>query len=468
MLGIGYMFMRRPILAALALCGTGFLLWSAAVQAERPLWRYLLPAWGLVMILHAWWLTRRTQTERLVALAEPTPVRRARFFAVTAAAIVLLTVTWFRLDAWWIAGDAETAHARGDCEGATAAIDELDAVHRVAFGPAVLQAEEEREACDLLLTALDESAEAPTDAAATIEAYLEHPGARWDGAGPKRAEFLLDAAILDSSPNLSTVEEAFTQLSATLEAHPGQSGNVEDTVERFMADLESAPSCTGYTIDDWLAAQEWDAKELTEPIAAAAGQVPVRLLGCAQERAESDTVSAGILFREFLTAYPDHELAGAAADGILASGSYCANPVAYPGALSADGAGPHPMQLVGGWGAEGRGFPDSWLGATAAETALVVCVDAEVGEFQETCQYRRPSGDTFWAGFFAHRFTIKAYALQTGEVVADYAREIGNPCPDTLDGTYSTIYFSISDTSMTMASEYSDADFRGMFNDLMA
>ncbi|MDA1361042.1 hypothetical protein O1R50_15530 [Glycomyces luteolus] len=468
MLGIGYMFMRRPILAALALSGTGFLVWSAAVQTEQPLWRYLLPAWGLAMILHAWRLTRRTRPDHLVAIAEPTPVRRARCFAVTAAAIVVLTVSWFHLDAWWIARGAETAHAAGDCEAATAAIDTLDAVHRVAFGPVVLRAEEEREACELLLTALDEArAEAPTDAADAIETYLEHPGARWDGAGPKRAEFLLDAAILDSHPDLSTVEEAFAQLSATLEEHPGQSGTVEATVERFMADLAEAPSCTGHTVDDWLAAQDWDAEELTAPIAAAADQVPVRMLGCAQERAGGDAEGAGILFREFLTAYPDHELAGEAADGILASGTYCADPVAYRGAPAADGAGPHPMQLVGAWGAEGRGFPDSWLATTAAETALVVCVDAEVGEFQDSCMYRAPSGDTFWATFFAHRFTIKAYSLQTGEVVADYAREIGNACPNRLDGTYTSIYISVSDTSMTMASEYTDEQFRNMFAGLM-
>jgi hypothetical protein len=125
------------------------------------------------------------------------------------------------------------------------------------------------------------------------------------------------------------------------------------------------------------------------------------------------------------------------------------------------------MQLVGAWTAEGRGFPDSWLATTAAETALVVCVDAEVGEFQESCRYRRPDGSTYWAGFFAHRFTIEAYSLKTGELVDEYAREIGDPCPNTLDGTFTTIYFSYSDTSMTMASEYSDEDYRNMFAGLM-
>jgi len=461
MLGLGYMFMRRPILAALALSGTGFLLWSAAVQTENPLWRYLLPAWGLVMIVHAWWLTRRTRVERLVG---EDPARRPRFFAVTAAALVLLTVAWFRLDAWWIAHDAESAHEAGDCVEANAAIDEFDAVHRVAFGPAVLRGEEEHEACDLLLAALEES---PTDAAATMATYLEHPGALWDGAGPKRAEFLFEAALLDGEPNLATVERGFTQLTDTLEAHPDQADTVETTVTAFMDDLAKAPSpCTGHAVDDWLARKTWDSEAISAPIKAAAGQIPDRLLDCALERTETRDGDAATLFREFLTTYPDHERAGEAADGVLASGTYCADPVAYPAAPDAGGPGPHPMQLVGAYPAAGRGFPDSWLAATAAETALVVCVEAEVGEFQDSCQYRRPDGSTFWASFSAHRFTIAAYSLKTGELVDEYAREIGDPCPNRLDGTFETISFYVSDSFMSMASEYTDEDFRNMFTRL--
>ncbi|WP_026929812.1 hypothetical protein [Glycomyces tenuis] len=464
MLGIGYMFMRRPILAALALVGTGFLLWSAAVQTENPLWRTLLPAWGLAMVLHAWWLTRRTRVERLVDLVEPDPARRPRFFAVTAASLVLLTVAWFRFDAWWIAHDAATAHAEGDCDRATTALESLDAVHRVAFGPITLRGEEETEACELLLTALDE---APADGADTIEEYMAHPGALWDGAGPQRAEFLFDAAMAAEEPNLSTVEEAFAQLSTTLERLPGRSETVRSTVERFMAGLAEAPPCEGHKVDDWLSDQTWDEPELTEPVAAASGQVPVRMLGCAQDRtASGDDAGAGVLYREFLAEYPEHELAGEAADGVLDSGAYCGDPVAYQGAPEYGGEGPHPMRMFG-WTAEGRDFPDSWLAETADETALVVCVEAELGEFQESCRYASPS-QTFWAVFYAHKFDIKAYEFRTGGLVADYTREIGDPCPNRLDGTYDTIYLSAStDGTMMMASEYTDEDFRGMFSELM-
>lgn len=482
MLGLGYVLMRRPVLAVLALCGTGFLVWSAAVQTENPLWRYLLPAWGLVMILHAWLLTRRTRPSRLidpVVLARPPksavlfgapgpdPTRLPRVFAVTAAALVLVTVVWFRFDAWWIAEDAQAAHVAGDCEAATASVDRLDAVHRVAFGPVVLRGEEEREACDLLLTALEEGREAPTDAAATIEQYLDHPGARWDGAGPQRAQFLLESALLDSNPQSAVLQEAFDQLTATLDEHPDQSDTVESTVEGFMADLAEARPCTGYAVDEWLAAQSWDAPELTEPVAAVADQVPVRHLNCAKETAGIDGGTGAASFREFLNRYPDHELAGEAADGVLASGTYCTDPIAYEGAPDPGGAGPHPMQLVGTWGAEGRGFPDSWLAQSAAETALAVCVEAEGGEFQEVCRYQRSDGSIFSAFFFAHRFTITAYALRTGEVVEEYAREIGNPCPSTLDGTFNTIFITVSDSSMSMASEYTDEQFRNMFSPLM-
>ncbi|MQM26022.1 hypothetical protein [Glycomyces albidus] len=462
MLGIGYMLMRRPIAAAVALAGTGFLLWSAAVQTENPLWRFLLPAWGLAMIVHAWWLTRRTRPEPLVDLVEPDPARRPRFFAATAASLVLLTLGWFRFDAWWISRDAETAHAAGDCERATAVLERFDAVHRVAFGPITLRGEEEREACALLLAALDEP---PTEAADTVAEYMAHPGAEWDGAGAKRAEFLLDASMTPGEPELSTIEEAFGMLTSTLEEHPDQAGTVRAAVEEFMADLAEAPACNGYAVDDWMAGRTWDEPALAEPVAAASDQVPVRMLQCAQDRTESeDLPGAGILYREFLAAYPGHELAGEAADGILDSGAYCGDPVAYPGAPEYEGAGPHPMRLVGGWTAEGRGFPESWLGATADETQLVVCVDAEVGGFQDSCRY----GDgSFTAVFWAHKFTIKAYELRTGELVSEYTREIGDPCPDYLDGTYSTVYVYWSGDMLGMASEFTDAEFRGMFADLV-
>jgi hypothetical protein len=415
------------------------------------------------MILHAWWLTRRTRPEHLVDLVEPDPARRPRIFALTAAALVLLTLGWFRLDAWWIVHDSEAAHAHGDCVSATTALESLDAVHRVAYGPITLRADEEREACDILVEALDQT---PHDAAATIEAYMAHPGAVWDGAGVQRAEYLLAIALSGEDPNLATVERAFEQLTATLDEHPDQSETVRNTVEALLADLVQAPPCTGYEIDFWLAEQTWDRPEITEPIAAAADRVPVRMLRCAQDRTDEDVQGAGILYREFLTAYPDHPLAGEAANGILDSGSYCTDPVAYQGAPAFDGPGPHPMQLVGSWDAEGRGFPDSWLATSAKETELVVCVDAEVGEFQDSCQYSGSRG-TFWGVFYAHKFTIKAYSLKTGELVTEYDREIGEACPSRLDGTYSTIYLYSSDDMLMLASEYTDEDFRGMFADLM-
>ena len=70
--------------------------------------------------------------------------------------------------------------------------------------------------------------------------------------------------------------------------------------------------------------------------------------------------------------------------------------------------------------------------------------------------------------FYAHKFTIKAYEFKTGKLVEDYTREIGNPCPNELDGTFNTIYLYSSDTMLMMASEYTDADFREMFADLVS
>ncbi|MEU6246727.1 hypothetical protein [Glycomyces sp. NPDC047010] len=462
MLGIGYMLMRRPVLAAAALCGTGFLVWSAAVQVENPLWRFMLPAWGLAAILHAWWLTRRTVPSPLV---DPSgAVRRLRYFAVTAAALVLLSLGWFRIDAWWTVHDAEAAQAAGDCADAVAALDTLDAVHRVAFGPVTVRADEEREACEILLAALEE---APSEAAAGLAEYLEHPGALWDGAGPERAARLLEAAAAGGALDLTDVGNAFAQLETVLDETPGQAGAVRGVVEAFMADLADMPPCHGYAADHWLAEQDWDATELTEPVAAAAADAPVRTLRCGQEWADGgDLEEAAVLYREFLAEYPGHELAAEAADGVLDTGSYCADPVAYTGAPAYSGRGPHPMRLQGTT-SEDRGFPAGWLGADAAGTELVVCVTAEVGDFQDSCRYQRSDGSLLWATFYAHRFNITAYELRTGEAVADYSRQIGEPCPDTMDGTYSTVYFSYYGDFMSLASEYTDAEFRGMFSGIV-
>lgn len=462
MLGIGYMLLRRPILAVVALCGTGFLTWSAAVQVENPLWRFLLPAWGLAMILHAWWLTRRTVPSVLVDPAGA--VRRLRFFAGTAAALVLLSLGWFRIDAWWIVHDAEAAQAAGDCEDAVAALGTLDAVHRVAFGPVTTRADEEREACGILLAALEE---APSEAAEGLGEYLEHPGALWDGAGPERAALLLEAAAEGGALDLTDVENAFAQLETTLDEHPGQAGAVRGVVEAFTAGLVDMPPCHGYAADHWLAEQDWDAPELAEPAAAAAADAPVRTLRCGQEWADGgDLETAAALYREFLTEYPEHELAAEAADGVLDTGSYCADPVAYPGAPAYSGRGPHPMRLQGTT-SEDRGFPAEWLGEDAAGTELVVCVTAEVGDYQDSCRYQRSDGSTLWATFYAHRFDITAYELRTGEEVAAYSRQIGKACPDTMDNTYSTVYFSYSGDFMSLASEYTDAEFRGMFSGIV-
>ena len=227
--------------------------------------------------------------------------------------------------------------------------------------------------------------------------------------------------------------------------------------------------CKGYKVDVWLASQSWAEPELTEPVAAASDQVPVRMLGCAQDRtATGDAVGAGILFREFLTGYPDHELAGEAATGIVGWA---------PTATTRSPTGTPPNTAVrrptrcGCSQPGGARLPRLLAGDDPRTTRRSSCARrSEVGEFQESCQLpfalRRPP---FGASSMPTSSPSRPTSSRAGKLVEDYTREIGNPCPNELDGTFNTIYFFVVRQPRSgWPREYTDADFRGLFADLVS
>lgn len=472
LLGIGYMLMRRPRLAIVSLIGSISLLSLIALYPHVVVWRLLLPVWWVALVLHAW---QSAPNARPVFFSERSPVWLQRVLA--AACLMLVSLAWLRIDTWTIVRDAETPHADGDCERAVSSLRWLSTAHGTAYGSLVSRGESEREACELLLTALDES-EGPASATG-LGAYLDHPGALWEGAGPRRAELLLDEALgeirwggvkvlEDDSPAWGTVEEAFAQLSTTLQDKPGQSEPVSAVVESFLADLAKAPPCKAKEIDTWLLAQTWEEPELAASIAPEADQLPARMFHCADDLSAADTDAA---YQEFLTAYPEHELAVRAAEALLSDGGYCDHPAAYPGASAYEGGGPHAMWMLG-MDPEEYGFPDSWLADTVDRAALVVCVEGpERGSFQQTCYYEPGENQQLTSlegfaevDFYASEFTVKAYELRSGELVGDYSAEIGDPCPGELSYT-NRHGFDIVPSKYN--SDYSDADVRSIFAPLV-
>ena len=473
LLGIGYMLMRRPRLAMVSLIGSVSLLALIALYPHVVVWRLLLPVWWVALVVHSW---LSAPGGRPAFFGERNPVWLQRVIA--AACLMLVSFAWLRLDTWTIVRDAETPHADGDCERAVGSLRWLSWAHGTAYGSLASRGESEREACELLLTALDESegSASPT----RLGAYLDHPAALWEGAGPRRAELLLSEALgeilwrevkvlEDDNPAWARVEEAFAQLSATLQDNPGQSEPVSAVVESFLADLAEAPPCKAKEIDTWLLAQTWEEPELAALIAPQADQLPTRMFYCA---GDLNTADADAAYQEFLTDYPEHELAVRAAEALLSDGGYCDHPAAYPGAAAYEGGGPHAMWMLG-MDPEEYGFPDSWLADAVDQAALVVCVEGpERGSYQQTCYYETGADQQLTSleghakvDFYASEFTVKAYELRTGELVEDYSEEVGDPCPGELQYTNNSLMGDI--VPSTYDSDYTDADVRSIFDRLM-
>ncbi|MUL41454.1 hypothetical protein FZ103_09750 [Streptomonospora sp. PA3] len=479
LLGIGYLLMRRPRTAIVSLLGSIALLALVAVFPHMLVWRLLLALWWAALVLHTWRSASRASGERPGPRGGRNPVWRDR--VLTAVCLVLVTPAWLLLDTWAIARDAAAAHAGGDCDRAVGSLRWLGAAHGLVDGSATARGQEEREACELLLAALDAS-----DSAAGAEqlgAYLEHPGALWDGAGPKRAELLLDEVLRSDpdpreqevpdagDPAPATVDEAFTQLSATLEDTPGESRRVRAVAESFLADLADVPPCKATAIDSVLHARTWQSPALAEPMASAADQVPVRKFDCAEALTATNPEAAGPVYQDLVQTHPEHELAADATEGLLAGGAYCDHPAAYPDAPAYKGAGPHAMRTLG-MDPDEYGFPDSWRAGAVAETVLVTCVEGpDKGGYQQTCHYD-PGADQLLSpfqqsakvDFYASRFTVKAYSLKTGEPVADYSAEIGDPCPAVLEYETSP-YLDI--VPGEYESDFTDAEARSIFDRLM-
>lgn len=483
-LGLGYALIRRPALAAGALIGTILLLALIVNDPEAWVWRVLLAAWWLAAVGHAFWITRRPTSE-LVDPEDADPRWRPRVFTAGIVVLALVTIAWNRYDATAIVEAAEESHQSGDCQTAAESLGRLGAVHRLADGPTTLRGEEALEACELLLEAEDAD---PVTAEGLIETYLDHPGARWDGAGPLRAERLFEVVVDSPESYVTHLDDAFAQLSASLEDTPDQSERVRGIVEEFLADFpEVAGACAAMNIDDWLQEQDWEAPELSEPVAADAPQVPPRIVACARAFFEGDNLEgARDAYERFLADYPDHELVPEATDeleevetaierenviALFDQKTYCENPAPYRAAPAYEGDGPHAMQTFGIDPFE-YDFPESWRAVDVDDTVLVLCVEGpERGSLQATCAYDagasaiQPISGYVDVDFYATRFEVRAFELRTGERVAAYSAEVGDPCPDILE--YESYGYLDTGPPSEVDSEYSDKDVRDIFSRLM-
>ncbi|GAA4913630.1 hypothetical protein LX16_2201 [Stackebrandtia albiflava] len=479
LLGIGYLLLRRFRSAGVSVAVTLWVLAFMYAEPATPAWRFVLAAWWIGNVLHAWWLTRNTPVHGTADLTDPDRTRRLRAFTAGVACLLSAMVLGLQAETRSTVDAAARAHTDGDCESVTSALDGLTALHRISSGEAAAVADRDLAAC-LLLSSAD--GQNPLAAAATLRDYLDDPGARWTGAGPWRAEILLGHALRSRTPT-PHLQVAFDQLRETLHDAPGESDRVEEVVTTFLADLTTSDaSCRVRTINDWIRERDWPAPELARPIAAAADDVPGPLLECARDLTDAEDLDAAqAAYTQLLTEFPDHSGAGAAEDelydvetaiqreevqDLFTTGDYCDSPAAYRGAPAYRGDGPHPAEWFG-INPRGYDFPGSWIADDVDDTELVVCVDGpERGRYQDTCFYEAelsPVGVTS-VKFYATKFTVTAYELKTGERVARYTAHIGDPCPMIL---YYESFTGIGHPPSEVDSDYSDADVRGVFDRLM-
>lgn len=475
LLGIGYLLARRPRTAALALAATATLVCLTALHPHEPGWRLLLAAWWVVMVVHAWWITLPLPDEDPAPPGERAPRWRGR--ALAAVCVVLVALSWLRLDTWAITRDAAAAHTDGDCDLALDSLRWLSPAHGLAHDAAHARGARERRSCALLTSAL--ATLHHDEAARLLDQYQSSPGALWEGAGPERAERLLDGVVRGvanarerhgasaglSEEGTAAVDDAFAQLTTTLRTVPGQDARVREVAHDFLAELDGMSPCGATDIDQWLLDQTWEETALADAVATQADSVPTRMHACAHELTGPERAE---VLQGLLTAYPDHALARSSAEDLIGGGAYCEFPVAYPAAPAREGDGPHAMRMSGMDPGE-YGFDESWVADSVDEAVLAVCVsEPERGDFQETCWYEGGAyalRDTVQVDFYATEFTVQAYELRTGKLVEDYSAQIGDPCPDVLE--YETSFDFDTGPPSEYDSRYSDADLRAVFDRLM-
>ncbi|WP_369369779.1 hypothetical protein AB1046_13280 [Promicromonospora sp. Populi] len=472
LLGLGYVFLRRWGLLAAALAGTLVLLIILAAAPGSPGWLIVLAVWWLAMIAHGWWLTRPAQI---------TPAERPLTQRIVAGAVVLalvVAVVGLRINTTRTVDAAADAHAAGDCGRATELLERIGPTDRVVDGSTALEGEADLEACGLLLDALAPG-EQELVAAAELQVYMDNPRALWDGAGPKRAEHLLNAAYVSGQIDQESLEAGFEQLTTTLDEVPSQAGQVESVAETFLANLAEDPdNCAARDVVEWVDAQGWEAPALAEPVAAASGEVPRRVLECARDLSDADELTASRhAYEAFLHDFRADERADAASDelydvitgiqrknvrGLLTAQRYCANPSPYRGAEPYRRSGANPMRVYG-INPEAHDFPGSWLAESLEDMVLVACVDGpKDGSYQETCLYEsdaNPFGED--VRFYASRFDVKLYEIRTGRQVAAFSDEFGEPCPPSIVVESFLVDFFVPPD--TKRSSFTSAELRGMF-----
>ncbi|MET8862215.1 hypothetical protein ABZW11_04570 [Nonomuraea sp. NPDC004580] len=450
LLGVGYLMMRRPLLAL----GTGVVTCGLLVvlaMAVRATWfEVLVLVWWAAPIAHGWWLARGGE-----------PVRQQRLAGLGTALVVLLAVGHLRFDAARIEQDAAAAHRRGDCARALSILDGLGAGHHLADAPLSARAENGSAACRLLVTAGEQAAGDRLLAARTLQTYREHPAALWQGAEGRRADLFLAQATADLATALTgdtkALETGFAHLKQALKA--GQETKAAQVLDGFLSALPAKDACATRTITDWLAEHKTGDGVLDRAADVVPEVAPAAIVGCGDALAEDkEWKQAKAQYEQLLDQYPKDDLAAKAKKGKERAGleielanvkkllkgdepDYCKRPAPYHGAPRYRGGGPHRAIMVGRKDHRAK-LPKSWLAKDPEDAVLVICAgESKNGAAVRTCPYLSAHAPGGYADvtFRKRKIPVRVYELRTGKRVGPTSVQIsGTSCPRRIHYTYYT------------------------------
>lgn len=403
--------------------------------------------------------------------APPVNARRDRLVALAVAAPVILACTALRLDASRIEDNAADAHRAGECAQAVSDLDGLWFGHRLADAPLTARAEDSTEACELLLKAERQADDDRVGGARTLQAYAKHPDALWEGADSRRADLLLSQAEDELENGLTgdagALSAGFGHLGTVLDEFTGDKGaedrsdDVDDALDEFLGELPTDNACQTKEVTDWLAHRESGDDGLDRAADVVPEVAPAAIVDCGDELMASDTwEGARTQYRQLLDEYPDHELAGAAEDGVERAElaiqldnvtglleppdyggkpAYCKKPAPYRGAEPYRGNGPH-RALLYGQSTHRSKLPSSWKAKGPKDAVVVICAGASsYGSTAATCPYNDhlSPGGVANVSFRNREIPVRVYELRTGKLVKKTNVEIGgSSCPATLEYTY--------------------------------
>jgi hypothetical protein len=444
LLGVGYLMLRRRMLAVAAVVVTVVLV-SRLVSTARPAYEIAVLVWWVAVVAHGWFLARRGGSG--VAL------RGQRVVALCITLSVLLAVALLRFDASRIEESVTEARESGDCAGVSSAQDRVWFGHRVADAPLTARGDETVEACDRLRSARTE----------------------------------LNTAL---TGNTDALDEGFDALASVL-AEPGNEKTVETTLTGFLGSLPAKDPCTTVTVSEWLRDRKRSHDVLDRSAATAERTAPAALVGCGDElMTDSSWQNALTHYERLLDRYPGDGLADKARKGarkatqsielanvrsLLAPGSgtqpeYCSHPAKYSGAKPMGKGTNRALFYTGStYGDDYSGkLPGSWKAADAADAVLVVCMGEDTfGTSVQTCPYQgKASGSTTYVTFHKIAIPVRVYEVRTGKLVTKRKIQIsGSSCPALIS------YFSSGDSdsgppSTRYVSE-SKSDVRSAFRPLV-